>query len=376
MSDETQPINAAFEQRLSAAWTADDWRVHRVALAVSGGADSVALLCGMSALCERPSERLLVAHFNHGWRGCESDADEQFVIELCGRLGLECVVGCAEGRPAAADGSLEGAARAARYDFLQEVCQQRGIRYLATAHTSDDQVETILHHIIRGTGLAGLGGIPRVRSLSEAVTLVRPLLDISREQVLAYLAELGQPFREDASNDDLRHTRNRIRHDLLPLIERDYAPGVRGALLRLGSLAESAQSVIERAAEMLLDRCLTSQTPESLSLDCTNLKSADTHLVRDALVIAWRRQGWPLVAMGFEQWNLLSQLAQRSPSPRDATASKHVLPGGIIAERSDGQLRLAVAGGTSASNAAAERAHRNPRSCSLPLAGRAGEGEA
>src|SRR5690606_27563900 len=122
------------------------------------------------------------------------DADEHWVVRLAESLGLPCQVGRAEAAQEQS-GSLEDQARRARYDFLQRAAEAAGVRYVATAHTADDQVETILHHLLRGTGLAGLAGMNRSRQLGPAVTLLRPLLAVGRAEVLEYLSGLGQTFR-------------------------------------------------------------------------------------------------------------------------------------------------------------------------------------
>src|SRR5262245_32292513 len=206
--------------QLAAGWPPEAWRDVTILVAVSGGADSVALLHALAQLRTAGEGRLIVAHFNHRLRGAESDGDQAFVEELAARLGLAVVIGRRDGgtdeRPDAAD---EESLRESRYAFLRLESGVHGARYVATAHTADDQVETVLLNILRGTGLAGLAGIPRVRPLAEATTLIRPLLGVSRGEILGYLASLDQPFREDASNRNLEYTRNRVRHELLPLLE-------------------------------------------------------------------------------------------------------------------------------------------------------------
>ena len=127
-------------------------------------------------------------------------------------------------------------------------------RYIATAHTADDQVETILFNFLRGTGLAGLAGIPRLRQLTAGAVLVRPLLNATRGDVLAYLNLLGQTYREDATNQSLDFTRNLIRHQLLPLLEEQFNPQVKAALRRLGSIAQEADELLEMQAGQLLDQ--------------------------------------------------------------------------------------------------------------------------
>ena len=247
-------MNDEFELRLAGSWPPEEWREVTVLVAVSGGPDSLALLRGLRALKIAGDGRLVAAHVNHQLRGSESDEDERFVREQCESLGLPCEVGKA---PVAAiadeqgDG-IEAAARQARYAFLTEAAHRVGARFVATGHTADDQAETILHRILRGTGIAGLAGSPRTRALSPATTLIRPMLTVRRAEVLAYLDRLGQPFREDRTNADRRFTRNRIRHELLPELARQYNPHVVEALVRLGKLARESQAALEPMIEDLM----------------------------------------------------------------------------------------------------------------------------
>lgn len=366
-----------FRHVLARSWPAEAWQDVTVLVAVSGGADSVALLRGLAEMKQSGVGRLVVAHFNHRWRGEQSAGDEAFVSELAASLGLSVELGRAEtegakaslgesGESGESDVScdsdvsgessaraalldlncqwrsewgttggegLEASARRARYDFLLAAAQRRGARYVATAHTSDDQVETILQRIVRGTGIAGLAGIPRARALSPAVTLIRPLLDVSRAEVLAHLGELGQSYREDASNADVRFTRNRLRHELLPLLARDYNPQVQQALLRLGSLAAEAQGVVEQQVEALLqnverhvERHVERQSAARVCLNCAALASASDFLIRELLARIWREQNWPLQAMNHAKWCELSALARGG----DACCN---LPGSIRAEK-------------------------------------------
>jgi len=225
MSDENAA--PALLTRLAAAWPPADWQDVTVLVAVSGGADSVALARGLCQLRAPGEGRLVLAHFNHRLRGAESDADEQFVEELARELGVKFITESAPPPPLPLSPSpplaspSEASLRDLRYEFLRHAANESGARYVATAHTADDQVETILLNIVRGTGLAGLAGIPRVRAFTQAATIVRPLLDVTRAEVLDYLQWLGAAFREDATNSSLHYTRNRVRHELLPLLERE-----------------------------------------------------------------------------------------------------------------------------------------------------------
>ena len=332
-----QPLT--FEEHLAESWPPDQWQDVTVLVAVSGGADSVALLRGLKALKTAGRGRLAVAHFNHGLRGQESDADEALVVSLAAELDLRCEVGRGDVQAQAADlgDGLEAAARQARHAFLQDTAERLGARYVATAHTADDQAETVLHRIVRGTGLTGLAGIPRARKLGGFASLIRPLLPLRRQEVIEYLAELGQPFREDASNADRRFTRNRIRHELLPLLASQHNPEVVEALLRLSSLAADAQRAIEGIVEPLVKTAVAELPDGSVRVDCQQLSNQPQHLVREVLLAAWRQRNWPEQSMGLAEWNSLARQVQ---APTSDKPTRQTLPGSILAERTGRFLLL------------------------------------
>ena len=184
-----------------------------VVCAVSGGADSVALLFGTYLLREKLQIDLSAAHFNHHLRGEESDADEAFVRDFCAGYGIPLTVG--GGQVRTGKKGLEAAAREARYDFLRTLPGK-----IATAHTADDNAETVLMHLLRGTGLKGLGGIAPVNG-----KIIRPMLNITRQEVEGFLEEYHLPHREDSSNAGDEFLRNRIRHYVMPLLRAEN-PGV------------------------------------------------------------------------------------------------------------------------------------------------------
>lgn len=208
----------------------------RVFCAVSGGADSVALLFGMYLLREKFQLDLSAAHFNHHLRGEESDRDAKFVQEFCRGYAIPLVLGNAQVRPGKK--GLEAAAREARYAFLRSLPGK-----VATAHTADDNAETVLMHLIRGTGLKGLGGIAPVNG-----SVIRPMLNITRQEVEAFLQEYHLPHREDSSNASDDFLRNRLRHHVMPLLQMEN-PGVSlaisAAALRLRQDEEYLQSQLE-----------------------------------------------------------------------------------------------------------------------------------
>ena len=199
----------------------------RIAVGVSGGADSVALLRFLAQVSGQFGWRLTVCHVHHGLRGTEADRDEQFVRELAGQLGLPYAVRHIDAAALALENhlSVEEAGRDARYAFFAETAGEGG--RIATAHTLDDTIETVLMNLIRGTGLHGLCGIPRIRG-----NIVRPLLDVTRAEVEEYLALLGQPYCTDSTNLSDDYTRNRVRHDILPRL-RELNPNFTGAMARM-----------------------------------------------------------------------------------------------------------------------------------------------
>lgn len=326
-----------FLDRLRQSWPPEAWQDVTVVVAVSGGADSVSLLCGLAAMRpENSPGKLVAAHFNHRLRATADD-DARFVHDLTKKLGIQCEVGIAKEllQQGGGDG-IEAAARSARYDFLLQTAEKVGARYVATAHTADDQAETILHRVIRGTGIAGLAGIPRSRVLSPAVSLIRPLLDFSRADVVEYLSSRQQSFCLDESNEDPSYTRNRIRHALLPQLAAQYNPNVREALLRLGQLAGEAQQVIEQQANELMEQAVQIKLENGVVVDCSRLRDVSPHLVCEMLIQVWKSQNWPLQQMGLDEWRVLAGEIART----DKQMSCLNLPGNIRAERTSDELQL------------------------------------
>jgi len=328
-----------FESRLAASWPPPEWRDVTVLVAVSGGADSIALLRALAAIREAGAGTLAVVHYIHGWRPEAAEAEAQFVSMCCATLGLPCRCGRSSVPIGPSrDQRTEALARSARYDFIADTASDMGARFVVTAHTADDQAETVLHRILRGTGLAGLAGIPRARPLFPGTTLLRPLLHARRAQVIAYLADLGQDYCRDASNDDLTYTRNRLRHELLPQLARDYNPQIVEALVRLGRLADEAQQILQAKAEALAERNVRVLRADEIVMATAGLAGEAPYLVREVFVQLWRRQGWPLLAMSQAQWDALAQLATEGGGAGRAV----ILPGKIEARRLDDEIKIVV----------------------------------
>jgi tRNA(Ile)-lysidine synthase len=282
-----------------------------VVVAVSGGADSVALTRALDAArVPRMSFPLVLAHLNHQLRGSDSDADEEFVARLQVELsatGHGSVLLRRTRRDIVAEAraeraNLEALARRERYRWLAQTARECGIRYIATGHTANDRAETVLHHLLRGTGLRGLRGIAARRELEPGLTLIRPLLTATRSDILMYLRTLNQPYREDATNDDRRYTRNRLRHELLPLLAEQYNPAI---VAVLNSLAQQADEIFhdeEDAALTLLSEAEMPRAGTLLIFHRPHLLTAPRHRVREMFRLVWLREHWPLSGMDYAAW--------------------------------------------------------------------------
>jgi len=286
-------------------------------VAVSGGPDSVALLRALRDA--RGLGPLVAAHLNHQLRGAESDADELFVRELCDRLSMTFRSQSLDVRAVAlAEGAnLEGVARRLRYDWFARVAAEEGLGAVATGHTADDQAETVLHRLLRGTGLRGLRGIAARRDLAPGVVLVRPLLTATRAEVMAYLNAMDQSYRQDSTNLDPAFTRNRIRHHLLPLLAAEYNPEIIAVLTRLADQAEAAYAAEEEQARALLAAAELPRAGAVLVFDGERLTAAPRHQVREMFRLVWEREGWSMSAMGFDDWQRVAAVARGAATATD-----------------------------------------------------------
>lgn len=304
-------------------------------LAVSGGKDSMVLMTLANRLSEEFAGPVVVAHYDHGWRP-DSEQDAIFVMEQAAWAGFPCLLGRPEKPPAESE-KTESYARQQRYEFLIETAREQNCQFVVTAHTADDQVETVLHHILRGTGLAGLAGIKPSRELDGDLTLVRPLLQVSREEIDRFAEQNHVPFREDSTNSSTDYTRNRLRHDVLPWLEERGFESVKESLMRLSAQASDFQESLDWVANEVLDRAIVECSPEACELSVEDLSFLPRHLLREVFVQLWRRQDWPRQEMGFADWDRLAALV--SEPTRFHLAGKidcRQKQGKILLERSSG----------------------------------------
>ena len=227
----------------------DDVRGEHLLIALSGGADSVALACLLARSREECALRLTAAHLNHGLRGSDADADAALCRKLCAKLGIELIEGRADVPRIARDSAqgLEAAARKARYRFLREVRLRCGADRIALAHHLDDQAETVLMHLLRGAGPEGVCGMARVSG-----DLYRPLLEVRKSALVQYLEATGISWREDATNAVADNPRNALRLNVLPEIEKSY-PSAAEAIARYARIARIESDCIGRQTDAFME---------------------------------------------------------------------------------------------------------------------------
>ena len=336
------------EQAICESWPIELWGESTVVIAASGGADSTALLEAILQLRPDPAQTI-VAHFNHAMRGAESDGDQSFVESISERLGVKCI-----SRRATLDEiskPSESSLRKLRHQFLKEVASRHNARWIVMGHQADDQVETFLHHLLRGSGPSGLSGIQSFRRIDALVDIVRPLLRVRRCDILDYLRGLKQTYREDSSNATLDYTRNRIRNELLPSL-RTFAnsESLDVRLLQARELiAEEHAAFVELAdrwlakigyasEESLFASDETQNGTKHFSVPIPMCRNEPWPIIREALVMIWHRMNWPMREMNHKHWRKLQTMIEQASQ---TTHPKRLeLPGQIIATCRKGMFRL------------------------------------
>ena len=258
-----------------------------VLAAVSGGADSVCLLLVLKALEESLGIHVAAFHLHHGLRGAEADRDERFVRELCERLqvSLHAVREDVAGYAKTHGLSEEEAGRILRYQWLEKTAGEFGCRRIATAHHKDDQTETVLMNLFRGSGLRGLGGIRPVRELSGELTLIRPLLGINRQEIETYLIEEKEAWCEDSTNKELIYARNKVRNELIPWIREHINDRAEEHILKTAAFASQADEYFVSQAEKLLGDGFQEQEASFAEID-TALFDSQPDIMKSYLIRA------------------------------------------------------------------------------------------
>ena len=275
-------------------------------MALSGGADSVALLFALRDIAGAEGVHVMgAAHLNHQLRGVDADADEAFCRDLARALALPIEVERVDVAQRARDTgvSIEHAAHTERYAFFDRAAARLGATVVGVAHTKDDQAETFLLRLLRGAGPRGLSGMhPR------AGLVVRPLLETSRSAVRDFLRERQIAFREDASNADLEIPRNRIRHELLPLLDKRFAPGIVDVLDREAAIAREDAEFLDEAAQRAADR-LISKGAREVTLDVTALLTESPAIARRVIRLAQQMVAGPYRFVGFDATEAVRRFA-------------------------------------------------------------------
>jgi tRNA(Ile)-lysidine synthase len=335
----------------------------RVCVAVSGGADSVALLLAL-AEANREKEALGVVlsavHVHHGLRGAEADADEGFVLNLCEQLGVPLVmerVDVAARQESEREG-MEEAARELRYQVFWELMKSGRVDAVATAHTLDDQAETVMMKLLRGAWTEGIGGVAPVienKGQEGRGRIVRPMLGVRREDVEAYLRNRGQAWREDTTNGDVSLTRNRLRLELVPLL-RGFNPGIDLALARLAEIARDEEAFWQAEVARLLPQVLLPGRPvrgggravstvtgnSSCAVEVERLRTMAPALRRRVMRAAARSIGCRISADETAKLLALAGLGQVYPPVAARSGVRLELAGGLRAERTAREIQLRV----------------------------------
>lgn len=346
----------ADSNRIQLELPVDFWNAPRVLVAVSGGSDSLALILTLQhhvreLTQSRPVPEVIAFHFDHRWQDHSGELARWVETTLKDR-GITTVLRRREDneavqrRTANEDANRvgpqsEGKARAQRYAALAEVAESLGATYALTGHTRDDQAETVLMRIARGTGLAGLGGIRQQRQLSEHCQLLRPLLHESRQRLRDCLQGIGQEYWDDPTNADPHWTRNRVRLSVLPWLRQNLSPQIDASLMRLGQLASEHHEVVHCLAEAHRGAVLECRD-EHLIIDVRPWSRLPESVVRTLLVYWWGRANFPQQEMDLEHWRRLASLVCRpvDDGSQPRWPSELHFPGPIVAKRSAGVLRI------------------------------------
>ncbi|MBW2019282.1 MAG: tRNA lysidine(34) synthetase TilS [Deltaproteobacteria bacterium] len=307
-----------------------------VLVGVSGGPDSVALLHSLVILAPRWSLRLVVACLNHQLRGKTADQEAAFVRRLAAGLGIRCEIGSKNVPQYLAEHrlSLQEGARVVRYAFYDEVADKYSASKIALGHHADDNAESILMHLLRGTGPLGLTGIPPVRH----GRIIRPLIGLTKKEILAFLEQGGFEYVRDRSNLDTKYLRNRIRHELLPCLEADYNPNMVCTLNRLALIVRDEEDFWDQEVKRTFQDLVLEQTPDRLSLSARGLSRLHPALLRRLIRQAVLSLKGELKRLGHVHVEAVARLIA-GPSP----SGRLDLPKGVRVVRDQDKINFLLA---------------------------------
>ena len=295
----------------------------KIILAVSGGPDSTALLYLMYDLRDELKCSLHIAHLNHNLRGEESDADAEFVKEQAQKLGLPITVESLDVKSMISKESLESGARRIRYEFYEKVMSETHANKVVLGHTADDQAETVIMRFLRGSGAKGLSGIPPIRD----DIYIRPLIETSRAEVEEYLQSLNIIPRWDSSNLSTEYERNKIRHELIPLLESNYSPNIKHILQQTADILREENDFLTEQIRQAMGECIHHQDSRSIDISIPDLKKHHIALQRRILRLVIESLLGDLNRYNFNHLVALMDLIDNN------TGKTISLPRGIIAER-------------------------------------------
>lgn len=275
----------------------------QIIVGVSGGADSVFLLLFLNSIAEKYNIKLLVIHINHGLRGLEADGDEKYVEELCEKMNIPCFAYHISLYDEAKNRKMteEEAGRAVRYEIFKGAIKEFNADKIAVAHNMNDNAETVLMNLCRGTGINGLSGINPIRE-----NIIRPLIETSREEIEKTLEELGVEYKTDSTNKNMKYTRNRVRLELIPWLNDNMNSSIIRVLSKNATVISEENNYLEYLAQKAYEQCLIED--KCVRLDCEKLKSLDKVILRRVLRIGCRSYNEELHDIGYDHIEKLISL--------------------------------------------------------------------
>ncbi|MDP2980852.1 MAG: tRNA lysidine(34) synthetase TilS [Candidatus Omnitrophota bacterium] len=296
-----------------------------ILVGVSGGPDSVTLLHVLDSLKKEYSLNILIAHLDHKFRGEESADDRKFCEELAKKYNLEIIWEEIDVPKIAEEKKIspEEAARFERYDFFKRIAKERGMDKIAVGHTRDDQAETVLMRIIRGAGMKGLGGISPVKDM-QGNKIIRPLIEISRKEVEDFISESGLKFRKDSSNEKSIYTRNKIRLELIPLLEKEFNSNIKEVLANMAENLQVENDFLSRYSRRKF-KSVSKIKREEILIDIKKFKKQPEAVRKRILRAALEELKGDLRRLTYQHWKEIEELIDSRP-----VNSIVDLPAGII----------------------------------------------